>query len=177
MSTRTSTQALQPLIAAARATWQKRTPRERQWLRLAALVMLLALTWRLALEPALTTWREAPSRQAALDQKTSQMRQLQAQAKALQKPTAITRAEALRWLEANIPANLGSDASWRMQGERLNVSLKSASSQQLAHWLVQARERAQATPEQAQLQQTPAPSADASPQDVRWSGTLVMRLP
>ncbi|MDP4622765.1 MAG: type II secretion system protein GspM, partial [Hydrogenophaga sp.] len=109
MSTRTSTQALQPLIAAARATWQKRTPRERQWLRLAALVMLLALTWRLALEPALTTWREAPSRQAALDQKTSQMRQLQAQAKALQKPTTITRAEALRWLEANIPANLGSD--------------------------------------------------------------------
>ena len=200
MNEPTSKRLWQPLTAAASASWQKRTARERQLLSLAALLMLLAGLWQMALEPALVTWREAPARQAALDKQTQQMRQLQAQAQALKKPTAVSRAESLRWLEANIPASLGSDATWRMQGERLNVRLANTSPEQLAAWLVQARERAQALPVQAQLQQTPTAAAGSRPPlssktaetanetrpktppdvggpDVRWSGSLVLSLP
>ena len=187
-------------MAVASASWQKRTARERQLLSLAALLILLALLWRMALEPALLTWREAPARQAALDKQTQYMRQLQAQALALKKPATVSRTESLRWLEANIPASLGSDATWRMQGDRLNVRLANTSPEQLAAWLVQARERAQALPVQAQLQQTPTAAAGTKPplasntaakaaekaaetrpdvgaQDVRWSGSLLLSLP
>jgi general secretion pathway protein M len=173
---------LQTLQRGLLAAWQQRTPRERQLLSTAAALLLAALVWSLALAPALRTVREAPARQAALDAQTRQMQQLQAQAQALKAPTAITRAEAIRWLESNIPAGLGQDTQWRLQGERMGVTLSGTSPEQLATWLGQARMQAQALPVQAQLQQTPAASAAATPpalrdKPLRWSGTLVLSLP
>jgi general secretion pathway protein M len=106
------------------------------------------------------------------------MQQLQAQAQAFKKPQAVTRAEALRWLEENIPTQLGTETRWQLQGERLSVQLSGTSPEQLASWLKQARERAQALPVQAQLQQAnPASKPDASEQAVRWSGSLLLSLP
>lgn len=166
------------LRAALSQAWQQRTSRERQLMLVAAWVLAATTLWSLAIAPALRTWQEAPTRQAALDATSKQMQQLQAQAQAFKKPQAVTRAEALRWLEENIPTQLGTETRWQLQGERLSVQLSGASPEQLASWLKQARERAQALPVQAQLQQAnPASKPDASEQAVRWSGSLLLSLP
>ena len=182
-----------PLRASLIAAWAQRSARERQLLSLAAMVLALAAVWRIALAPALQTWHEAPARQAALERQSAQMRQLQAQAQSLKKPTSITRTDAVQWLERNLSA-LGADTKLSLQGERATLSLQAAPAEGLATWLQQAREHAQALPVQAQLRQTtaPAPAAakpgpatpvakavDATPHSgaVRWSGTLVLSLP
>jgi general secretion pathway protein M len=173
---------LQTMVLDLQITWQQRTLRERQLVSAAAVLLMLALTWSVAIAPALRIWREAPVRQAALDAQTSQMQQLQAQAQSLKKPSSVTRAEAIRWLEANIPTSLGKDTKWSLQDEQLSVILSGTSADQLAGWLGQAREQAQALPLRAQLQQT-ALAADGSktPADgdrtVRWSGSLLLSLP
>lgn len=181
------------------AAWAQRSPRERQLLALAGAVFALALLWQVALAPALTTLREAPERQARLDQQTRQMLGLQAQARQLQKTTAISRTEAIRWLEGSVSEALGTGARIQLQGERATLTLQAAPAAELARWLAQARERAQALPVQAQLQQAPVaatpsatqagpglnapakPSATrpTTPSDtsVRWSGTVVLSLP
>jgi hypothetical protein len=79
-----------------------------------------------------------------------------------------------------------------LQGERLSVQLSGTTPDQLASWLRQARESAQALPVQAQLKQasaettTPNPSSktpqaprepDAAGNPVRWNGSLLLSLP
>lgn len=199
MSTPTTEQRVSPftaLRAALKQAWQQRTPRERQLMGAAAWVLVTLGLWSWAIAPALRTWHEAPARQAALDATSDQMQQLQAQAQAFQKPPAVTRAEALRWLEENIPTQLGAETRWQLQGERLSVQLSGTSPEQLASWLKQARERAQALPVQAQLQQaspaasgpaagptsptklsSPGSTPDAAGQAVRWNGILLLSLP
>jgi general secretion pathway protein M len=165
-------------------------------MQIAAWVLIIFGLWSWAIAPALRTWHEAPTRQAALDATSGQMQQLQAQAQAFKKPQAVTRAEALRWLEDNIPTQLGAETRWQLQGERLSVQLSGTSPEQLASWLKQARERAQALPVQAQLQQasaessgpasgptsltkmpSPASKPEANGQSVRWNGSLLLSLP
>jgi general secretion pathway protein M len=195
MSTPT-TQARAPLFAALSTAfhqaWQQRSAREQQLMRIAAWVLLATALWIGALAPALQTWHEAPARQALLDATSQQMQQLQAQAQTLKKPSAVSRAEAIRWLEENIPAQLGEQTRWQLEGERLSVQLSNTSPERLASWLGQARERAQALPVQAQLQRSPAETAKpkapnsasnatdkpelASPQ-VLWQGRLLLSLP
>ncbi|WP_090142282.1 type II secretion system protein GspM [Limnohabitans sp. DM1] len=182
-----------PLRASLSAAWAQRSARERQLLGLAAVVLALAAVWRIALAPALQTWHEAPARQAALDRQSAQMRQLQAQAQSLKNPSAITRADAVQWLERNL-LTLGADAKLSLQGERATLNLQATPAESLATWLQQAREHAQALPVQAQLRQVSvpaaakpgtatatsaakAPDAAASSSAVRWSGSLVMSLP
>lgn len=173
-------QTLQSWGQALQSTWGQRSDREQQLLGAGAAVLVLAVLWWVALAPALRTWQQAPARQAALDAQTRQMQQLQAQALALKKPLAITRAQALRWLETHIPTGLGPQAQWRLQGDRLSVTLSGTTPAQLAAWLAQAREQAQALPVQAQLQQMPAPpAAKAAGTDspVLWGGSVLLSLP
>lgn len=192
-----SPSALQPLRNALRQAWQQRSPREQQLLGLAGVVVLLATLWTLALAPAWRTWQEAPGQQARLDAQTRHMRALQAQVQNLKKPSALTRAEAVRWLESNVDT-LGTGAKISWQGEHASLRVEAAAADALARWLSQARERAQALPLQAQLQQTqppavsgkgPAPVGSAAPatavddktasvpSSVYWRGTLLLRLP
>lgn len=185
-----------PLFAALRTAfhqaWQQRSAREQQLMRIAAWLLLAAALWSGALAPALRTWHEAPARQASMDATSQQMQQLQAQAQALKKPSAVTRAEAIRWLEENIPTQLGAQTRWQLQGERLSVQLADTSPERLASWLGQARERAQALPVQAQLQRLPAevakpqaPNSASNGTDkpelashpVLWQGSLLLSLP
>lgn len=188
----TSSGLLAAVITPLNQAWQQRTARERQWMLMAAWVVLAAALWSIALAPALRTWQQAPAHQAALDATSQQMQQLQAQAQALKKPSAITRAEAIRWLEENIPNQLGAETRWQLQGDRLSVQLSDTPAERLADWLGQARERAQVLPVQAQLQQPsadtakpPAPKTAASAmgkpelanRPVRWQGSLLLSLP
>ena len=182
----------QALRLALSQAWSQRSPREQQLLRLAALLILLAAVWTQALAPAWRTWQEAPERQARLDAQTRHMQLLQAQAKSLQKSSPLPRAEAMKWLESSIQ-DLGPGAKIQWQGERATLSVEAAPAAPMARWLSQARERAQALPLQAQLQQTqPAAKGPASPAgpsataavapsdkaaEVHWRGTVVLRLP
>lgn len=177
-ATPNATSKMSALRMALSQAWGQRSPREQQLLGLGALVVALAAIWSVALAPAWRTWQEAPARQASLDAQSQRMQQLQAQAKTLQKPSPITRTEALTWLENNL-SELGPEARISLQGERATLSLNAASPEALARWLSQARERAQAIPVQAQLQQGTASKASAasSTDPVIWRGSLVLRLP
>jgi general secretion pathway protein M len=180
------------LRTALRQAWQQRSARERQLLLVAAWTLLATALWSFAMAPALRTWHEAPARQAALDATSNHMQQLQAQAQAFKKPSAVTRTEALRWLEESIPTQLGAETRWQLQGERLSVQLSDTTPEQLAAWLGQARERAQALPVQAQLKQASVQAAPPNPSSqtaqatrapesagnpVRWNGSLLLSLP
>ena len=163
-------QKLQPMMTALHSVWQRRTYREQQLLSAGAAVFVSVLLWSTAIAPALSTWREAPTRQAVLDLQSSQMQELREQVQALKKPSVITRTEAIQWLEATIPKSLGKDAKWSLQGEQLSLSLSSTPADQLATWLSQAREQAQVLPAKAQLQLVGDSTA-------RISGTFILRLP
>lgn len=168
--------ALSTWTAQAHALWQQRSPRERLWLGMGAVVMALALVWRVGLAPALHTWQEAPARQALLDQQSQHMRRLQAQAQSLQKPQAISRSDAIQWLESHL-SELDPNAKISLQAEHMQVSLQAAPADKLAHWLTQAREQAHARPAQAQLQQIAAPSTASAADNAVLSGNLLLRLP
>ena len=157
---------------ALRSLWQQRSLRERRLLALAAALLALALLWSWGLAPALQTWRIAPQRQAELDQQSRQMLQWQAQARPLQNPARQTREQALARLQAASNALLGTGAQLSVQGDQLRVQLQAAPAEGLARWLAQAREQAQALPQSAQLEQL-----GSDPQDVRWRGQLLLRLP
>ena len=165
--------ALQNWTRIAQQLWLQRKPRERLLLGVGAVVIGLALIWRVGLAPALDTWREAPTQQAKLDQQTQQMRQLQAQAQNLKTPQAISRSEAIQWLESHL-SELGPQAKLTLQAEHIQISLQATPADTLANWLVQARELAHARPVQAQLKQTSGPAAEST---VLWSGSLLLRLP
>ena len=165
--------ALKTWRSHANALWQQRSPRERLLLSVGAVVMALAWLWYVGLAPALHTWQEAPAKQALLDQQSQQMLQLQMQAQSLQKPQAISRSEAIQWLESHL-GELGPNAQLNLQAEHMNLRLQAAPADQLANWIGQAREQAHIRPVQAQLQQAAAPSADNA---LVWSGSLLLRLP
>jgi type II secretory pathway component PulM len=173
------------LHRAVTAAWRQRPPRERRLLALGAAVLLGAALWSSLVAPTWRLWREAPARQASLEAQTRHMLQLQAEARQLQAPQRIDRATALQLLSSHAAELLGSEAQLTPQGEELRVNLKAATAPGLAQWLALARDKAQARPRLAQLQQREAPTepaarpGQASNADtgVTWSGTLVLRLP
>lgn len=166
---------LNSLLQPARQIWQQRSSRERLLLQMAAWLIGLAVLWTLGLAPALHTWQEAPNRQTALDQQTQQMLQWQGEARRLTSPQAITRAEAVQWLQAHVAA-LGPKAKLQMQAEQMQLTLEATPAEALAEWLSQAREHAHVRPLQAQLQQTAHSKNDAAT-GVAWSGNMVLSLP
>lgn len=164
--------AQKSLVQAWRQAWAARSPREQTLLRAVALLLALVVLWQWAWVPAWRTWQQAPARQAAIDSQTQRMLQWQAQAKALQKPSAVSRAEAIQWLEKNL-AELGPNAKISLSGDNVTLRVEAAPALAMARWLSQARDNAQTLPQQAQMQQVTSPS----PNQVIWQGTLIMRLP
>jgi general secretion pathway protein M len=156
----------------ASQAWDARSPREQTLLRTAAFFLAVVLMWQWAWAPAWRTWQEAPARQAALDGQTQRMLQWQAQAKGLQKPSTISRAEATQWLEKNL-SDLGPNAKLSLTGDDVTLRVEAAPALAMARWLSQAREHAQTLPLKAQMQQ----ANSAGPNEVLWQGTLVLRLP
>ena len=165
-----------------RQAWDARSPREQTLLRTAAFFLAVVVVWQWAWAPAWRTWQEAPARQAALDGQTQRMLQWQAQAKGLQKPSTISRAEATQWLEKNL-SDLGPNAKLSLTGDDVTLRVEAAPALAMARWLSQAREHAQTLPLQAQMQQAKMQQAQmqqansAGPNEVLWQGTLVLRLP
>ncbi len=186
---------MNPSLSTARQAWltfwRARAARERRLMLLAAWVIAAGLVWQVTVAPALQTWQEASTKQAALDAQTTRLLQLQAQAKGLQSTPPPSRTAAVQALESNAAQWLGPDARVSLQGEQVRVTFKAAPAEGLSRWLAQARSQAQALPVQAQLQRTaapqtappsssvpnpaPSPASVATPAAL-WSGSLVLSL-
>lgn len=158
-------------LAPLMARWQNLAARERMLVSVAAIVLGLALFWWLLIAPAMQTLRTANAQRSQLDQQLQQMRSLQSQAKALQSSAKVNTGDALKELESSAKQRLGTATQLTAVGERVTVNLKSVNPDALAQWLSQARINAHALPIEAHLVQSTEAAA------VRWSGTVVMRLP
>lgn len=159
--------AIQPL----KAGWSRLGAREKNLLRLSAVLVLGALLWQFSLKPAIATLRSADAQASALNAQLQQMRAAQAQAQALQKQPPLDFDAASRALSAATQQTLGASAQLSMVGERASVTLKDAAPDALADWLVQARLNARSVPLEARLVRGNAPAG------VTWSGTVMMALP
>lgn len=154
-------------LSSAQARWRATSPREQRLLLGAAVLVLGALLWWVALAPALATLKIAESRQRVLDVQWQQMQALQAQAQALQAQPPLAPSVARGLLEASLKT-LGGTAQMSVAGERVTVTLKATSADALAQWLAQVRLNARTAPTEARLNRNAAGT---------WDGVLVLTLP
>lgn len=163
--------------------WSKLAPRERQSAAVAALVVLAALLWWVALAPALTTLRQAPAQHTRLDAELQTLHGMAAQARDLQAQPPISRDDALRALEAATLRHLGADAKLNATGDQATVTFTSAGATELALWLADVRINARSVPTELRLNPaakpakpaTEAAAPAAAPTGV-WQGSAVFAL-
>lgn len=158
-------------MAALQARWARLDARERRLTLLGASVVALALLWWVALAPALHTLRSAPQQHQRLDAQLERMRQLQAQAQALQNRPRVNQADAVRALEQSVREQLGASTQLQINGSQASLTLKNLPAPALASWLSQVRGSAHASVTQARLMR------DSAATPPSWSGTLVLALP
>ena len=154
-----------------RARWARLPGREKNLFRLVALLLLAFVLWQFSLAPGLNSLRTADIQGKALDAQLQQMRAMQIQAQAIEKQPALGFDEAVRALGAATKQTLGTTAQLAMAGDRASVTLKEASPDALAQWLVQARVNARSFLIEARLVR------GATAAGTVWSGVLVMGLP
>ena len=159
-----------------RARWQALSPREQRGVSVLGVLVGVLLFWSIAIAPALNTLRDSDNRRAQIGQQQDHMLALQAQAKALQTRTPLSRDEALRTLQGLTP---NAQIQLNVQGDRVAVQLKAVPAPTLANWLAQVRSQAQALPVEAHLTRsnTTGTAPAATSPVVAWDGSLVLRLP
>ena len=158
---------LEPL----RAHWARLPGREKNLFRLAALVTLAWVLWQFSLAPGLALLRTADAQAQALEAQMQQMQAMQMQVQAIEKQPVLGFDEAVRALSTATKQTLGATAQLAMAGDRASVTLKDASPEALAQWLVQARVNARSHLVEARLVRGTAAAGPV------WSGMLVMGLP
>ena len=151
--------------------WNNLAEQERKMLTLVLLVLVGAVLWLKVLAPARTTLRTADAQATALGAQLQRMQGLQAQAQSLQKQPALDWEGAVKALSTATQQTLGATAQISTSTDRATVTLKGASADALAQWLVQARVNARSVPIEARL-------VRASQDGVAtWDGALLMSLP
>lgn len=160
--------------AALHARWNTLAERERRAVRIALVILALAVLWWGLLAPALRTLRVAQLQQPMLEAQLQQMRALREQALALQAAPKLNYDDALRALEGATKKQLGNSAQISVLGDRVTVTLKGASADAIAEWLARVRRDARALPSEARL--APSPVA-GSATDPAWDGSVVLALP
>lgn len=151
--------------------WNNLAEQERKMLTLVLLVLVGAVLWLKVLAPARTTLRTADAQATALGAQLQHMQGLQAQAQSLQKQPALDWEGAVKALSTATQQTLGATAQISTSTDRATVTLKGASADALAQWLVQARVNARSVPIEARL-------VRASQDGVAtWDGALLMSLP
>lgn len=161
---------------AFQARWDSLAERERRLLASAAVLIVAALVWWVALAPALATLRAASVQNLQLDAQLQQMQVLKAQAQALQSQPKMAADEAQRTLEGLVKQRLAGMAQMAVVGERVTVTLKGVNADALAQWLVQARTNARAVPTELRLVKSDPKNA-ALNTPATWEGTVVLTLP
>ncbi len=153
----------------AQAAWAALAARERRLLAAALTVVMLAVLWWVGVSPALQTLRGAESQHRTLDAELQTMRALAAEAASLQALPRIQANDSRKALELSVRQGLGASAQLTVSGERATVTLKGASAEALAQWMVQARSNARATPVEARLMLNAARTG--------WDGSVTLSLP
>lgn len=161
-----------------RQRWDGLGQREQRMVLVAGALVSAALVWWIALAPAIATLRLAQEQHVRLDAQMQQMQTLKAQAGALAAQPKVLPDDARRSLEASLKQTLGASAQIGVAGNRATVTLKGASPDSLAQWLMQARINARASTTEVRLVKSAAPAAGAlAPTQIRWDGTVVLTLP
>lgn len=187
---------LQVLETRWQAWWPELAPREQRLVIGSAVLVVLALTWWIALAPALRTLARAPAEHARLDAQLQQMSSLQSQARALQAQPRANHEASLRALEASVNESLGAAARMQPSGtDAVGIAIRGVPADALGQWFAQARANARAVPREAHLtrgQAAPGATGPASapaaarpttgeasggPPAISWDGTLVLSLP
>ena len=167
-----------------RQRWEALGTREQRLVLAAGMLVVAALLWWIALGPALATLRLAKDQHPQLDAQLQQMQSLKAQATALAAMPKVSTDDGRRALESSLKQTLAASAQMVMVGNRATVTLKGASPDALAQWLLQARINARAVPTEVRLVKAAfaspmpggVPSASAGA-PVRWDGSVVLTLP
>jgi general secretion pathway protein M len=133
------------------ALWQGLAPRERRLVALAGTLVLLALLWTVAVQPAWRTLARAPAELERLDAELQRMQQLAAEARALRDTPAVPPGEAQAALRA-ATERLGPKAQLSATGERVVVRFSGVPPGALREWLAAARAGARARPVAVSLQ-------------------------
>lgn len=154
--------------------WQSMQKREQRLVLGAAVLVVLALIWWLAISPALQALRKFDTDYLALEQQIERMQGLRQQALALREQSqssSINPASAQRNLQNATTNILGSSGNIQTVGDRATVRLQNATAANTAQWLKQVRETARALPVQVDITSSGASSSPT------WNGTITLRLP
>lgn len=162
---RAVTEAMTQAMAPAARWWAARSTRDRRLLGLAGTVLVLFITWSLAVQPAWRTLQVAPAQRDVLDGQWQAMQRLAAEAKELRAAPPVSIEQSSAALRA-ATERLGDQGRLALQGERAVLTLQGASTSQLRDWLAEARSGARARPVEARL--TRAAQG--------YSGTVVVAL-
>lgn len=167
--------ALNTALTALRQRWASLAPREQNLVLIAGSILLLALTWSIALAPALKSLETAPTRRAAADRNLQTMLQLQSQAELLRQRPQAVNADINTQLEQSLKAEMPTTAQMQWLGNRVQITLTNAPAPALARWLSQVRDNSHASVVEMKLSRAPADTKDATL--VHWSGNLLLDLP
>lgn len=159
--------ALEPM----RARWDRLPGREKNGIRLAGLLALGFVLWQFSIAPSLATLRAADVQARSLGMQMQAMQAMQLQAQAVQKQPALGFDEAVRALTAATRQTLGAGAQMVVSNDRASITVKDASPDALAEWLMQARLNARSALVEARLVRGAVPAGPV------WNGVLVMGLP
>ena len=147
--------------------WSQTSAREQALVRLAALLVLVALVWMIGIAPALRTLRTAQVEGPQLRAQMQTMLLLQERAKALQDRAAAQPSQDSKALLETALPTLGGSARLVITGDRATVNLEGRSADALIQWLAQVRLNARALPLELHLGQKQG----------QWSGSVVLQLP
>lgn len=167
--------ALNTALASVRQRWASLAQREQNLMLIASTILLLALTWSIALAPALRSLESAPERRAAADRDLQAMLQLQSQVELLRQRPQVNNTDVNAQLEQSLKAEMATTAQMQWLGNRVQVTLNNAPAPALARWLSQVRDNSHASVAEMKLSRAPADTKDATL--IRWSGNLLLDLP
>jgi general secretion pathway protein M len=136
--------------SALRVWWRALPDRQRNLLILAGVVVVGALLWWVALQPALQTVRSAPAELDNLEGQLQTMQRLAAEATELRATPPVNREQAAVALTAATD-RLGEKARLNLQGDRAVLTLNGAGTAAVRDWLAEARSGARARPVEASL--------------------------
>jgi general secretion pathway protein M len=133
-----------------RAWWSGLARRERRLIGAAAVIVAVALSWWVALGPALRTLQRAPAQIDAAEAQLQVMQRLAAEARELRGVTPVPADQAANVLKA-ATARLGDKGRLSLQGDRAVLTVAGVSSLALRDWLAEARSGARARTIEANL--------------------------
>jgi general secretion pathway protein M len=143
----------EPLVRAraqARERWAALPAQQRLLASVAIGVLVFALVWSIAVQPALNTLRTAPADIARLDAELQQMQRFAAETRELRAAPPVSGPQSVAALRA-ASERLGGAARLTLVGDRATLTLTAVEASAITTWLTEVRAGARARVIEAQL--------------------------